>query len=398
MTSLMNKGKRIGEVRLDGPTIYEIAFSFYFVIAFFQTSTYIDYFPSNFLHELSFIPLAMVLCKIFLLDRLNKRTLLFNLLVLALLGITWRTSGEYILLPMGIFILGARNVDFRRIIYLYLVLGTILLSFIFFTSLVGLTKDLIFHRGNGLIRRSFGIIYPTDFAAHVLYLVIAYCYLYFKRIGWQSYVVFIMIAYALSKFCNARLSSYSLILLIPVMIIGQYAQKKNNLCRKLASFYWMVPSVLAYVILLITYLYKPGNNFLEHVNSLLSGRLYYGHTGLMQHSLTLFGQRMHENGLGYGAKFATVNDANYFYVDSSFVRTLILYGAIVLLLVVITMTVISWRSIANHDFALASVMVIVTISAVVEQRLFDFGYDPFLLAIFANCYLQRREIKLEEQH
>lgn len=398
MTSLVDKGKRIGEMRLDGPLIYEIAFSFYFVIAFFQTSTYTDYFPGNFLHVLSFIPLVMVLFKIFLLDRFDVKTVLFNLVMLALLVITWRTSGEYILLPMGIFILGARNVDFRRIVYLYLIIGTTLLAFIFFTSLLGLTKDLIFHRGNGLVRRAFGIIYPTDFAAHVLYLVMAYCYLNFRRVGWKSYIVFVLLAYALIKFCSARLSAYSLILLIPVMIIGQYAQKGNKLSRAIASFYWMVPSVLAYAMLLMTYLYRPGGSgFLERINTILSGRLYYGHEGLAHHPFTLLGQRMHENGFGYGVHFAGVNDANYFFVDSSFVRTFILYGAIVLLLIVIVMSVISWRSVAKRDFALASIIVMIAVSAVVEQRLFDFGYDPFLLALFANCYLQPKETTLEEQ-
>jgi hypothetical protein len=79
------------------------------------------------------------------------------------------------------------------------------------------------------------------------------------------------------------------------------------------------------------------------------------------------------------------------------VRTFILYGAIVLLLIVILMSVISWRSVAKRDFALASIIVMIAVSAVVEQRLFDFGYDPFLLALFANCYLQPKEMTLEEQ-
>ena len=35
-------------------------------------------------------------------------------------------------------------------------------------------------------------------------------------------------------------------------------------------------------------------------------------------------------------------------------------------------------------------MIIVTISAIVEQRLLDFGYNPFLIAIFAQCYFSNK--------
>lgn len=398
MTSLVDKGKRIGEMRLDGPLIYEIAFSFYFVIAFFQTSTYTDYFPGNFLHELSFIPLIMVLFKIFVLDYDTKSRLIVNLVALALLVLTWRASGSYLIFPMGIFILGAKNVDFRRIMYLYLVLGTILLAFIFFSSLFGLTKNLVYHRGVDTVRRSFGIIYPTDFAAHVLYLVLAYCYLYFKKVSWRSYLVFCLLAYGLNKYCDARLSAYALLILIPVIFIGQKANQGNRLCKFIASFYWTLPALSAYVMLLMTYLYSPQRTLLERVNNVLSGRLFFGHEALMKYPFKWLGQRIVEHGFGgnSGHMIATGDNSSYFFVDSSFVRTFIIYGIIVLLLVVIMMTVISWQSIATHDFALASVLVIVTISAVVEQRLLDFGYDPFLLATFAQCYLIHKKGKLTE--
>ena len=66
------------------------------------------------------------------------------------------------------------------------------------------------------------------------------------------------------------------------------------------------------------------------------------------------------------------------------------------LVVIITMTIVSWQSIKQSEFALASTMVIVTISAIVEQRLLDFGYDPFLIAIFAQCYFSNKLISEEK--
>lgn len=393
MQYLTSRYHRIFDSELDGRKIYELAFAIYFVIAFFQTSTYTYYFPGNLLHELSFIPLALVLFKIIFFDSSTVEKVAINLVILAVLFITWRTSGEFILFPLGIFILGARDVDFKRLIYIYLVLGTILLSFIFFTSLMDLTKDLIFHRGH-TIRRAFGIIYSTDFAAHVLYLVLAYCYLFFKQLSWKSYLVFILLAIFLIKFCDARLNAYSLILAIPVMMIGQRAQKGYVVSKSIANFYWTLPVLAGYITTFIFYLYTPNNKLLERLNTLLSGRPYFSHTALTKYGISMWGQHIHENGLGAvgGIKNAAVNDANYFYIDSAFIRLLVIYGLVMALLIVIAMSIIAWRSIEKRDFALASVMVIVTISAIVEQRLLDFGYNPFLIAFFAQCYLKKKTI------
>ena len=391
MQYLSSKYQRLINLELDGQILYEVAFAFYFVIAFLQTSTYTFYFPGNLLHQIAFIPLAIVLFKIIFFDSNTIRKITVNLLVLAILFITWRTSGEFILFPMGIFVLGARNVDFRKIIYLYLVLGTILLSFIFFTSLIGLTKNLIFHRGIHTLRRAFGIIYPTDFAAHILYLVLAYCYLYFNKLSWKSYTVFVLLAIFLIKFCDARLNAYALILVIPVMMIGQRAQKGYIVSRAIAIFYWVLPVLAAYITVLLSYLYAPSHQLLEKMNGLLSGRLFYSHEAIKKYGFSLLGQHIHEN--GYGAADGikkTIIGNNYFYIDSAFVRLVIIYGIIMALLIVITMTIISYRSIQRANFALASIIVIITISAVVEQRLLDFGYNPFLIAIFAQCYFTNK--------
>ncbi|KRL26174.1 oligosaccharide repeat unit polymerase Wzy [Limosilactobacillus frumenti DSM 13145] len=389
---MLGQVKKIENWPLDGSRIYEVAFSIYFIITFFLTSTYTDYIPSHSLHELSFIPLVMVLFKIIILDFNEHKRWCINILLLALLVICWRKSGEFILFPMGIFVLGAHGVSMRRIIYLYFVLGTVMLSFAFFTSLLGLTKNLIFYRGGShSIRQSFGIIYPTDFAAHVLFLVLAYCYLHFGRIGWVDNIAFLALAVGVERFCDARLGAGAIILTVPIIWIGQLARQHHLWARTIAIFYWILPIIAGYITVLTAYLYHPNNASMEKLNSLLSGRLYFGHLAFIKYHLTLFGQKVVENGFGgnAGHHLANSNDSSsYFYIDSSFLRIIILYGIIMFILILLALSAISWLSIRQEDFALASILVIVTISAVVEQRLIDITYNPFLLALFAQCYYQ----------
>lgn len=394
MANLVGKKfHEIGNWRIDGQIIYEIAFAFEFVVAFLITSTYTDYFSNHLLHTLMFAGLALVLLKIFLFDDLDLKWLAIDAIVLILLLITWRTSKEFSLFSMGIFVLGARNVDFKRIIKIYFYVGMLLLAFVVISAMGGLIRNLVYRRDmTNIVRQSFGIAYPTDFAAHVLYLILAYAYLKFGKIKWYDYAVFLAAAVFLVKFSDARLSAYAIILSIPVLWIGQRAQTDHLLSRFIASFYWTVPILSAYLVIIASYFFTPSNKTLTKVNNASSGRLFLGHKAISEYGFSMFGKQIIEHGWGgaNGLKMSQNAPANYFFVDSSFLRMTILYGIIMAIIILLAMTKISWESFQKGSFALASIIVIVSVSAMVEQRLLDLAYDPFLIALLANVYTQHK--------
>lgn len=394
MANLIGKKfHEIGDWRIDGQIIYEIAFAFEFVVAFLITSTYTDYFSNHLLHLLMFVGLALVLLKIFLFDDLDLKWLAIDAIVLILLLITWRTSKEFSLFSMGIFVLGARNVDFKRIIKIYFYVGMLLLAFVVISAMGGLIRNLVYRRDmTNIVRQSFGIAYPTDFAAHVLYLILAYAYLKFGKIKWYDYAVFLAAAVFLVKFSDARLSAYAIILSIPVLWIGQRAQTDHLLSRFIASFYWTVPILSAYLVIIASYFFTPSNKILTKVNNASSGRLFLGHKAISEYGFSMFGKQIIEHGWGgaNGLKMSQNAPANYFFVDSSFLRMTILYGIIMAIIILLAMTKISWESFQKGSFVLASIIVIVSVSAMVEQRLLDLAYDPFLIALLADVYTQHK--------
>ena len=394
MANLVGKKfHEIGNWRIDGQIIYEIAFAFEFVVAFLITSTYTDYFSNHLLHTLMFAGLALVLLKIFLFDDLDLKWLAIDAIALILLLITWRMSKEFSLFSMGIFVLGARNVDFKRIIKIYFYVGMLLLAFVVISAMGGLIRNLVYRRDmTNIVRQSFGIAYPTDFAAHVLYLILAYAYLKFGKIKWYDYAVFLAAAVFLVKFSDARLSAYAIILSIPVLWIGQRAQTDHLLSRFIASFYCTVPILSAYLVIIASYFFTPSNKILTKVNNASSGRLFLGHKAISEYGFSMFGKQIIEHGWGgaNGLKMSQNAPANYFFVDSSFLRMTILYGIIMAIIILLAMTKISWESFQKGSFALASIIVIVSVSAMVEQRLLDLAYDPFLIALLANVYTKHK--------
>ena len=397
---LLKEWDRFVNFKLTGELLYQVAFIYLVTISYLQTSTYVDFFAPSTLHRLLFIGLATLAFKIFFLDRHNVWSMFGNIFGFGLLLITWRTSHDFMLVVMGTLVLGARGVSFRQIVKLYYLVGLVGLLYIIMSAEVGIIKNLVFVRDTtGAVRRAFGIIYPTDFAAHVLFLVLADAYLAFHRLKWWRYILYMIIAGVVMWGTNSRLDAIAILLIIPITWLGQRAAQGHLISRLVAGFYWPIPILGAYLVIIASYFFTFSNHLFEKVNHALSGRLQFGHTAFVRYGFSKFGQPVQENGWGVGVGAKKVV-TDYFFIDASFLRLLIIFGTIVLLVVLLMMTKISWQSIQTNDYALASIMVIVTVSAILEQRLVDIAYNPFLLAFLATgtASMMTKEKDIERVH
>ena len=125
---------RLAEFRLTGEWLYQVAFILILTVSFLQTSTYTDFFAPSTLHRILFIGLGLIYFKIIFLDRHHAWSVIGNLCVLAFLFVTWRSSHDFMIVVMGSLILGIRGENFRQIIRLYLIVGTISLIGIFLAA------------------------------------------------------------------------------------------------------------------------------------------------------------------------------------------------------------------------------------------------------------------------
>ena len=77
-------------------------------------------------------------------------------------------------------------------------------------------------------------------------------------------------------------------------------------------------------------------------------------------------------------------NVGYFYIDSSYLRLVMIYGVIVAFIMVGVMMTISIRSIVKENYVITVILLVVTLSCFVEQHLLELSYNPFLLILLAN--------------
>jgi hypothetical protein len=115
---------------------------------------------------------VLLICAVIALLRQDSiRLAVFGIVITVVSYIQYRVGGlKFSYYVLCLMILGAAGKSFRRILTIWLILATVLMAAAFFASQAGIIEDLVY-KGN---RHSYGIVYCTDCAAHVLFLMISY--------------------------------------------------------------------------------------------------------------------------------------------------------------------------------------------------------------------------------
>ena len=382
---LKNEITSLVEKDIDRESIYVFSFIAVVFLGYLETTTFTEFVPRHLIDQLTYVVLLFPLFKLFFLDnyKISKKIVIISILLLSI--ISWKKAGSNVLFVMTVMILSAQGVSFNKLIKYYFYITLILFIATIFYSLLGIIQNLVYQRGN-VYRYSFGINYPTDFAAHIFSLCLAYCYLHFNKLKFSSYIFFFLLAFVVNFISNARLSMITVLLIIPVMLVAQAAERKNRICRIIASFYWTSIPILGFIVGYAAYFYTPSNHLYMHFNNLLSGRLQYSKIGFDQYGFSWFGNRVIEHGWGSVNGHYMMGHAadQYFYLDSSYIRLMILFGLLMGIWILGVAVTISLTEIKHRHYALPAVIFLLSISSLIDQHFLELAYNPFLIALLAS--------------
>lgn len=378
---------------LTGEQIYLVMFAIYLMISFLETTSFMQFFSFNALNHLTYLLAIVVLIKMFLMDGLSVVQLIARLMLLLVAFLSWRRSQSNQIILMMIFIVGATNVSFDKIIRWFYGIELILITAVILFSICGIIQNYVYHPVGRPVRFSLGISYPTDLSSHILFLMLAHCYLYYRRLNYRYYFAYFAVAIAFLLVTNGRLSFICEVLMILACILAKMSEKGFASAQIITVCYWITTPILALTAMLLSYLYNPHITLLYAINNGLSGRLALGNQALHK-GLYFFGNKIHENGLGGSngmAIFLGHVHQKYFFIDSSYLRLFLIYGIVVACIIITFMIIIGFRATVQKNYPLMIAILIVSITCFAEQHLLEISFNPFLLALMASSTIHLEE-------
>lgn len=335
-----------------------------------------------------------------------------------------------------LMLVSAKDVPFRKILQIYLLMNISIMGLAFIASLLGIIENLAYTSadlGSGRYRYSFGCVYTTDFAAHIFFMLLTAFYLYQEKLRWYHYIGTFAVAGIIYYFCYAKLDTICITLLglffggyhvlqwqskrekteVPEIQIMQLTpalldrgkcgkeHKKFIFKRTMAYLKWkcnwrkfalISMPVLAILMYYLSVSYEQDNEFLEMLNDMITGRLSLGNKGLKDYGISLFGQDVPM--VGFGG--ATTIKEDYFFIDSSYLYILLRYGIIFLCMVFFIYGTICYK--CKQDTTLMLAIVLLAISCFIDHHIMEEAYNPLGYALFASPAVMMPESKNKEKY
>lgn len=282
------------------------------------------------------------------------------------------------ILLISIFMIGAYKVDFQKIIKTFLYTNTSVVLLVITSFKLGFISEVVSNR-NGVFRHSFGFNWPTDFVSMIVYILLADLYLALvenKKIIWRE-VLYILLAGFTYIYCNSRLGSFYIILLIPLSVYFHWwcVHQSQIKLRFIKKYFFIICTLLSVAIVLL-YKNNPSNSFMFNLNNFSSNRLYLTVNNLNLHGLTLWGQYI------YDQTSSVIPSWNF--IDSVYWAFLIEYGLILLILFEIIYIKAMNRFIINKQNILIIICMLLCLMAIFDIHFYALEYNVFLLSFSAN--------------
>lgn len=276
------------------------------------------------------------------------------------------------------------NVDMKVVLRNYVVVAGILVVGVFLLSLVGMVPNLQYNRA-GVIRNSFGFIYPTDFASHCFYLFLAISYLLKDKFIWTRSLFGVLLSAFIIKYCDARLNALSILLATVIFIYFYYSNGKK---LKIFALLPYSAVVFASTVTYLSYKFSWSNPFLVSINKLITGRLALGRNAFDTFGVHLFGTR-NVQFIGSGGKTESV--IGYNYVDSSYVQMLFTYGIVPVVILIIIYVVASRKQYKDGQYLLVAILSLIAFNCMIEAFWFVPTYNIFMFLLFTTNTFSKKE-------
>lgn len=361
--------------QIKGETLFLFTFSIYLFYVVMNTTIW--EMPPLFAYFLRVLTVILIVIRLFwVINTYTLKELLLFCTCSLILFITAYSCGYSTFIIPFVFIVTAKNIKFKKILRIYFLIELTILLITVFASSVGILENVVHYRGlDDIPRYSFGYVYPTDFASHIFYLLLAWYYLRGGKLTLKDYVLYLGIAYFIFHNCHARLDSICVLLIIFTSFF-YWKIKKQATLNKLTSFVLTYSVFFAALIMLgVTYAYSNPTLFLVALDYILTGRISLGYRALSEDGMKIFGQHYVQKGAGTGDE--------YNFIDSSFLLIPIIYGISFFVIMLFVLIHICKKSLDKKNYFFPLIIILVAIHSMVSHHLIEFAYNPFFLGAFS---------------
>lgn len=305
-------------------------------------------------------------------------------------GLTAFCSGDRSILFIFIMMTAAAGTDAQRMLKCIFTVRTLILLITVLLTEAGVTEDYLFD-ATDRVRHSLGFTWTM--LAPTVFLFVVMCYVNIRRE--RMTLVEVLLIGAVNIWLYEMTNTRSVMLVCMVYIVWTFlmglrlrAKKRSTAGKEMPAqrprrnwrmVLTAVPTLCCITAIALHACYSPLNPVMEFLNRKLSGRLKLGYTAMGRYGITWFGQPI--TWIGWSRRRV---ESLYNYVDSSYLQILLNMGIVMLCVIVFLYSYMIFRAVRENNLYMVLTLIMICVLCMVEPRLAQPEFNPFLLLAFAD--------------
>ena len=385
-------GTAAGTVSALTDILYFLSFIVCYSWGFINTTMFKNDFSDAFKAQMDglfhFAVISALICGVIaLLLQKNLQLAVFEIALLASGFLHWKLgAGKFEYFVLCVLIVGMTGRSFKVLVSIALAIGSAMMAVTFAASQLGIITDLVYKGG----RHSFGIIYCTDCAAHILFLMVMYVFLRLDSLNIVEYAALILVC-AIMMMTKAQSDIMCGFLLMGGILLYRltrrwHRKKPVRIIASIMSFSFLICTIAIFAVTLG--FNRNDKELRQKIPYTLTRRLEMNQEALRDHPFSLFGSQIEEHGFGGRTENLPGWD-KYFFIDCSYIRLFVIGGFLLFIMILLIMTYTELRCFAYRRYGFLFLLVVVSIACLLEHHLMEYYYNVFPLMAFSGRRLFR---------
>lgn len=306
-----------------------------------------------------------------------KKLFLVILIVTSLIFVYINSTIGLNLILIMVFMLSGKDIKYKKLLRASLISLLTGWGFVTLSSLLGIIENRVYtHSFVGTISKTYGFnyyAYPSMlcFTCGLIYLYLR------KKIKLLDIIIVLLINYTASLVYTTRIYFLTMIVFAAWLLLTEithFIQLNSRVWNFIATAGYSLCYIGNFIFY---YLYNPANPIWVIINQFSTGRLKIGNEAISDYKITLFGQKIIMYGNVERVYGNITTGQNY--IDSGYLYSVLSYGIIFSLVLIICYTIIFRFLLKSNEKFLFGWMVMFMLLNIPNNYLLSIFINPLLL-------------------
>lgn len=281
-----------------------------------------------------------------------------------------------------IVLFALRKIEMKRLIKIAYYTNLIMFIIVILSSIIGIIPNWIFERDDTHIRLALGYHWATIPLTLFFFIVLMSFYLKREKVTMIEIYLNLVTSVVLFKLTDSRTGFILILLVILSTVLIKILNKFKIDIKKYANNKVInyIICILPMIILILVFLIIAFDNnpLTIKIDDLLSGRIGLAKQAIQTYEITPFGEKIEWYGWG-GYGYIEQENFSYNFVDISYIKILLDYGVVFLILLIILYSLSIDECLEKKDYYSVYILLIILLWACIEPNIINISMNIFVL-------------------